>query len=263
MGFLQSLSPEEIQRYHRVVTHAVEVRSHFDMLIWLQGDMQHYLPHDIMLTAWGDFDAGEIQHNIISRMAGVRSRDSNAPAVTPLLLKLFARWKEFKGKPYALNAGIGGFMGEGAGPKSALSDAMQSMRCAMVHGIKDERGSHDCLYVALSAKDSFDEHHRGAMALVLPYIDSALRQVAHLPHQTQPVDATPVEALLQHDYGLSARETEILHWVAAGKTNPEIGLILDISTFTVKNHLQRVFKKLDVSNRAQAVSRIKALLGDV
>ena len=99
MGFLQSLSPDEIQRYHRVVSHAVEVRSHFDMLIWLQGDMQHYLPHDIMLTAWGDFQTGVIQHNIISRMAGVRSKDTNAPAVTPLLLKLFARWQEFKGKP--------------------------------------------------------------------------------------------------------------------------------------------------------------------
>lgn len=261
MGFLQSLSSEEIQRYHSVVTHAVDVRSHFDMLIWLQGDMQHYLPHDIMLTAWGDFEAGEIHHNIISRMAGVRSKDSNAPAVTPLLLQLFSRWKEFKGKPFALNAGIGGFMGEGAGPTSALSTAMQSMRCAMVHGIKDERGSDDCLYVALSAKESFNEQHRSAMTLMLPYIDSALRQVAHLPHQTEAPEAM-VEERLQQDFGLSKREIEILHWVAAGKTNVEIGMILDISAFTVKNHMQRVFKKLDVMNRTQAVSKLNSMLTD-
>ena len=261
MGFLQSLSSEEIQRYHSVVTHAVDVRSHFDMLIWLQGDMQHYLPHDIMLTAWGDFEAGEIHHNIISRMAGVRSKDSNAPAVTPLLLQLFSRWKEFKGKPFALNAGIGGFMGEGAGPTSALSTAMQSMRCAMVHGIKDERGSDDCLYVALSAKESFNEQHRSAMTLMLPYIDSALRQVAHLPHQTE-VPEVMVEERLQQDFGLSEREIEILHWVAAGKTNAEIGMILDISAFTVKNHMQRVFKKLDVMNRTQAVSKLNSMLTD-
>lgn len=261
MGFLQSLSLEELQRYHRVVSHAVEVRSHFDMLVWLQGDMQHYLPHDIMLTAWGDFKEGEIHHNIISRMAGVRSKDSNAQAVSPLLLQLFSRWKEFKGKPFSLNAGIGGFMGEGAGPTSTLNAAMQSMRSAMVHGIKDERGSHDCLYIALSAKESFNEQHRGAMALVLPYIDSALRQVAHLPHQTQ-AQETMVEVRLQQDFGLSDREAEILNWVAAGKTNAEIGMILDISSFTVKNHMQRVFKKLDVMNRAQAVGKVNSVLSD-
>ncbi len=262
MGFLQSLSPDEIQRYHRVVTHAVEVRSHFDMLIWLQGDMQHYLPHEIMLTAWGNFETGDIQHNIISRMAGVRSKDSNTLAVTPLLLQLFSRWTEFKCKPFALNAGIGGFAADGAGLKSAFSDAMHSMRSAMVHGIRDERGSHDCLYVALSAKELFEEKHRNALALMLPYIDSALRQVAHLPHQTHPTPVALVETRLQQDFGLSDRESEILNWVAAGKTNSEIGMILDISAFTVKNHMQRVFKKLDVMNRTQAVSKFNALLTD-
>jgi DNA-binding CsgD family transcriptional regulator len=46
----------------------------------------------------------------------------------------------------------------------------------------------------------------------------------------------------------------IMQWVRAGKTNAEIGMILDISAFTVKNHLQRIFKKLNVFNRAQAVA---------
>ena len=45
-------------------------------------------------------------------------------------------------------------------------------------------------------------------------------------------------------------------WVCSGKTNDEIGSILDISTFTVKNHLQRIFKKIDVVNRSQAVAKI-------
>jgi DNA-binding CsgD family transcriptional regulator len=47
-----------------------------------------------------------------------------------------------------------------------------------------------------------------------------------------------------------------MEWVGKGKTNPEIGMILNISPFTVKNHLQRIFKKLDVMNRAQAVAQI-------
>ena len=55
MGLLKTFSPDEIHRYHRVLCHSVDVRSHYEMLVWLQGDMQQYLPHDIMLTAWGDF----------------------------------------------------------------------------------------------------------------------------------------------------------------------------------------------------------------
>jgi DNA-binding CsgD family transcriptional regulator len=59
------------------------------------------------------------------------------------------------------------------------------------------------------------------------------------------------------DYGLSKRESEIMDWVRMGKTNAEIGSILSISSFTVKNHLQHIFKKLDVYNRMQAVSKIE------
>ena len=59
---------------------------------------------------------------------------------------------------------------------------------------------------------------------------------------------------------LSARETEVLRWIALGKTNTEIGSILNISAFTVKNHVQRILKKLDVSNRTQAVGKTQRLL---
>jgi len=55
------------------------------------------------------------------------------------------------------------------------------------------------------------------------------------------------------------REVDIMEWVRKGKTNQEIGMILDISAFTVKNHVQRIFKKLDVVNRAQAVAKIETM----
>lgn len=62
---------------------------------------------------------------------------------------------------------------------------------------------------------------------------------------------------------LSAREAEILRWIALGKTNPEIGSILNISSFTVKNHVQRILKKLDVTNRTQAVGKTHGSLNSV
>lgn len=53
--------------------------------------------------------------------------------------------------------------------------------------------------------------------------------------------------------GLSARQTHILSWVAQGKTNPEIGLILNISPRTVQKHLERIYGHLRVENRHAAM----------
>ena len=53
-------------------------------------------------------------------------------------------------------------------------------------------------------------------------------------------------------YGLTGRETEIAEWVAAGKTNPEIAMILRISARTVEKHMERVLGKLGVENRTAA-----------
>jgi len=58
---------------------------------------------------------------------------------------------------------------------------------------------------------------------------------------------------------LSAREIEVLGWVADGKTNSEIAVICGISEFTVKNHLVKIFGKLNVVNRAQAIDIAKHL----
>src|SRR6202008_1387781 len=54
---------------------------------------------------------------------------------------------------------------------------------------------------------------------------------------------------------LTAREREVLRWIYLGKSNAEIGAILRISPMTVKNHVQKILRKLDVVNRAQAVGK--------
>ena len=52
--------------------------------------------------------------------------------------------------------------------------------------------------------------------------------------------------------GLSEREIEVLVWVARGKTNPEIGILLGISAKTVQHHVAHIYEKIGVSSRAGA-----------
>lgn len=70
------------------------------------------------------------------------------------------------------------------------------------------------------------------------------------------------EARLQQALALTARESEVLRWLSCGKSNREIGEILDISPRTVNKHLEQVFVKLGVENRAAAAARaVRALAG--
>jgi DNA-binding CsgD family transcriptional regulator len=60
--------------------------------------------------------------------------------------------------------------------------------------------------------------------------------------------------------GLTNRETEILAWVARGKTNQEIAALLIVSPHTVRKHLEHVYEKLCVNSRTAAVARAFAPL---
>jgi DNA-binding CsgD family transcriptional regulator len=53
---------------------------------------------------------------------------------------------------------------------------------------------------------------------------------------------------------LTERQTEVLSWVARGKTNAEIGEILSLKTKTIGKYLERIFPKLGVENRTAAAS---------
>ena len=61
--------------------------------------------------------------------------------------------------------------------------------------------------------------------------------------------------MVLQDQGLTKREVEILMWTTQGKTNWEIGKILGISVHTVSKHLERIFLKLRVHSRIQAIKK--------
>ncbi len=68
------------------------------------------------------------------------------------------------------------------------------------------------------------------------------------------------ELLLQQSLALTSREAQVLLWISRGKSNREIGAILTISPRTVNKHLEQIFVKLGVENRASAAARaVRAL----
>lgn len=65
---------------------------------------------------------------------------------------------------------------------------------------------------------------------------------------------------LRDKFALTGREADVMLWIANGKTNREIGQILDMSPRTVNKHLEQVFRKIGVENRtAAAAAAIRCL----
>jgi DNA-binding NarL/FixJ family response regulator len=62
------------------------------------------------------------------------------------------------------------------------------------------------------------------------------------------------QSMLQREFGLTSREAEVLLWISRGKANRDIGEILTISPRTVNKHLEQIFVKLGVENRAAAAA---------
>jgi DNA-binding response OmpR family regulator/DNA-binding CsgD family transcriptional regulator len=62
------------------------------------------------------------------------------------------------------------------------------------------------------------------------------------------------ELFLRQYLALTTREAEVLVWIARGKSNRDISEILNISPRTVNKHLEQVFAKLGVENRASAAA---------
>jgi DNA-binding response OmpR family regulator/DNA-binding CsgD family transcriptional regulator len=60
--------------------------------------------------------------------------------------------------------------------------------------------------------------------------------------------------------GLTPRQAEVAYWVAQGKTNPEIAVILGASPRTIDKHMERILARLGVENRASLIFATADLL---
>lgn len=60
--------------------------------------------------------------------------------------------------------------------------------------------------------------------------------------------------VLKRKLALTQREAEVLFWIARGKSNRDIAEILDLSPRTVNKHLEQIYAKLGVENRASAAA---------
>jgi transcriptional regulator EpsA len=243
---------EESSRFLRIISSGALINRHHGIFQWLSGEVQQVLPHRMLIAAWGDFAKHDLKLDITSALPGVRTAQLARCSIHDFVHKAHAEWAAGGGQPVLLETA------DFAVPRACacpIHAALREMRSAVVHGIRDARGGNESLYIALDTEslggipraDGFKFLVHGLVA----QMDVAFRRVAEFP-----LDGSKLSRASAAKWrDLSLREEEILGWLRRGDSNIDIALALGISTHTVKNHLQRIFRKIGVNNRTQAAAQ--------
>lgn len=251
MPAASDLSAADRERFLRIVQESLGIDRHFQLFLWLQGEIQRFLPHEVFVAMVGNFESRDIAIDIVSPLPKVRTRNCIQCGFRSVALALYERWKANEYQLMSLAAGM-------ELPvtlrqcECPVSPMLSSQGTILAHGLRDGRTGTDALYLLIHPEPVLGEREQHMFAMLLPQIDFACRRVVSLSDESTACAPNPGQS-----FDLSAREHEILDWVRMGKTNDEIGRILNISAFTVKNHLQRIYRKMDVLNRAQAIGKLE------
>ena len=232
----------------RALSSAASVRTHLDYYRWLQSDIHAFVPHRSLLATWGNFESGQLNFDLASSLQGDTTYSlSQVTGLGEVITRLFRSvrasgksWIVLKGG--RMQAAANGFDVQSHFYRKHLENA----QALLVYTMHCERCGDDCMYV-FSVSDEGVNFDPMVLDLMMPHVDSALRRIKCLaprpPSGPEVIDGN----------ALSDREYEVLDWVSQGKSNEEIGTILGISRNTVKNHLKRIFAKMGVTARSQAV----------
>ena len=250
------LTGDEIRSFLRLIARSLHVKRHYELFQLVQGEVQNFIPHRILVSAWGDFDSSDLNIDVVSAIPGVRTNGLATCDVERLMRALYVRWLAHGRQPLLLHNTLGELLGE-SNCRCTVHAALHGMEAALVHGNHSARDGTDSLYLALNTgpitkSGASIERFRFLANLIISQLDIAFRKVAALKRHVETGTRTA-----QRRGGLSLREEELIDWVAKGRTNAEISGILSISEFTVKNHMRRIMNKLSASNRTEAVAKFR------
>ena len=225
---------------------AVRINKRTEFFSWVQGVLQGLIPHEVLVCGLP-----------FPSMSGLRF---DWVASFPIASDRFAEM--CRGDGGLIHQAVDLWLGSGGVP--LLGDAEAFAGCGgeyaafglqlrnfdldniVAHGLPGLDGRPAAFFAFFKSKTAPSMHEGRMAVMLLPYLHASWLRVN-----------CNNEAQKSHEGSsapLSNREIEVLEWMQKGKSNGEIAQILGISQPTVKNHVQKILRKLGVHNRTQAVA---------
>ena len=221
----------------------VHARAHF--FSWTQGLLQSLIRHELLICTLClgkppafRADGFSMTTPDPATLSDIFLRDTS---VVPALLKA---WEERRYQPVVFDTSNSS-LGSGAFTREVERLGGTQL---LVHGVHDADGRALTLFTFACRPGSVGPRQTYLAQLLAPALHAAWvrTQLSRTP--------SAVEKASGHSV-LTVREQDILKWIYLGKSNFEIGAILKISPLTVKNHVQKILRKLNVVNRTQAIGK--------
>lgn len=241
-----SSTQQDFEHFLFTITTAIRVRSRAQFYLWAQGGLQYFLPHDVLVCCFGDVGTPQVCCEIFcGATLPQEAIDQLSLHEESLAVRLARRWQTAGHNPLTVDAAE-----DNATAKLMAHLGFVRAQC---HGFNPAglRGvpASGSLFILLQSKQQQPPTAplaESTIEIMLPYMHMAWSTVV-MDDRKEDISA------VGNMSSLSPREQQVLQWVREGKTNHEIGHILAISPLTVKNHVQKILRKLGVANRAQAV----------
>jgi transcriptional regulator EpsA len=221
----------------------VHARAHF--FSWTQGLLQSLVRHELLICTQCHGKPPAFRADGFSMASPEPSQFSDMfmrdASVAPALLK---SWEERRFQPVVTETKDATF-GNGAFLRELERLGVTQL---LSHGVHDADGRAITLFTFACRPGSIGARQVYLAQLLAPAMHAAWvrTQVTRAPGSSEKSATQNV---------LTAREQDILKWIYLGKSNFEIGAILKISPLTVKNHVQKILRKLNVVNRTQAIGK--------
>lgn len=209
-----SLGTAEQQRLVAAIAGAIEVRSHPQFHAWLRGPFRSLLPHRCVVCL--EIDGSDAVRHVECLCHDAEDGD---PA---------ARHAHRDAAVHAVRDC------HRSGTLHSVANSLETG--AVVHGTRFLSGA--TYYVVLfDVPADVGERSGHLLKLLSSHLKMVLARVVRLPR----------------DLRITPREHEILGWMRHGCSNQEISALLGISALTLKNHVRKIYRKLDVTSRSEAV----------
>jgi transcriptional regulator EpsA len=218
----------------------VHARAHF--FSWTQGLLQSLIRHELLICTLCLGKPPAFRADGFSMTTPDPTAFSDAflrdNAVAPALLKM---WEERRYQPVVVEGPIG---------NGSFVRELERLGATqlLVHGVHDADGRALTVFTFACRPGSVGSRQT--------YLAQLLAPALHAAWVRTQLQRTPSAVEKASGHGvLTVRELDILKWIYLGKSNFEIGAILKISPLTVKNHVQKILRKLNVVNRTQAIGK--------
>jgi transcriptional regulator EpsA len=230
---------------------SLRVHARHQFFNWTQGSLQSLITHELLVCASRNAEPMSFYVESFSTLSLDLARFNELfrqdVALVPHLIKA---WEKNRRQPLVCEAGS-----DSPFAASALARELSRLGATslVAHGTYDASGKLTSFFIFACKAGEIGPKHPYLVEVVVPFLHGAWVR-AQLSWTTEDASVKPLVAGL-----LTTRELEIVKWLYYGKSNIEIGMILAISPLTVKNHVQKILRKLNVLNRTQAVGKALTL----